>query len=74
MHTSPVLWVPSLQPVPSGSLLARQVPLPLQVSRLSQAPLAGLPQAVPLSAEGCVQVPAPAHSSLVHWLVHTHGR
>src|SRR6185295_1388026 len=39
--------MPSSHAVPSGSLLTRQPPLPLQVSGLSQSLFALLPQAVP---------------------------
>jgi len=43
----PLQYRPSLQGVPLGSLLSRQVPLPLQESGFVQSVLAWLPQAEP---------------------------
>jgi hypothetical protein len=47
-----------------GSLFTKQVPLPLQVSGLSHAVSAELPQAAPLGASASTgHVPAPSHNS-----------
>src|SRR2546422_7789709 len=64
MHAVPA----SPQAVPAGSSLARQVPLPLQVSGLVHSVSAGLPQAVPVDLKPLsVQLPVPLQ---VSWLTH----
>jgi hypothetical protein len=69
LHRSFVHGLPSEeQPSVGGSLFARQPPVALQVSGLSHSVSEALPHADPAGTNGCVQAPAPSHTSDVQSL------